>query len=322
MFLLNCLLAFLLPFVVACAGFPVVGQCGASSGLLFCLLCAAMAFSPLAIPPEHRLLRFLAALTVVIQGMKLCDLRLDLLHGTDVRFREYLAFVLNPFVVVRRHLVFESRPAPVADVRELVVGLCGLAAGVAAGREVFRTNWSKAPFLVEHSAKMIAFYVPTLSGLSAGAAGWRLLGGSARNYMDRPYLARTPADFWRRYNRNFQQFFLQDVFHTLNERLGRPARIMTVFSLSAVLHEYVFGIATGRVQGYQTAFFLLQGIAVAATLRVRPRGWRAILWATGTALFLLFSSTLFFACMQGVVPFYSRPFGRWSWDGWTRNETP
>ena len=90
--------------------------------------------------------------------------------------------------------------------------------------------------------------------------------------MDRPYLARTPADFWRRYNRNMQQVFLEDVLKPLGDRLGRSGKIMIVFSLSATLHEYVFGIATGRVQGYQTAFFLLQGIAVAGTTRVRPRG--------------------------------------------------
>jgi D-alanyl-lipoteichoic acid acyltransferase DltB (MBOAT superfamily) len=228
----------------------------------------------------------------------------------------------NPFIVVRRRLAFEPRPARAADVRNLVGGLCGLAAGVAAGRQIFVVDWCKAPFLLEHSAKLIALYVPTLSGLAAGAAGWRLFGGSARDYMNRPYLARSPADFWRRYNRNFQQFFLEDVFHTLDGRLGRPARIMIVFSVSAMLHEYVFGIATGRVQGYQTAFFLLQGIAVAGTTRVRPRGWQAIPWATGTALFVLLSSTLFFASMHGVVPFYSRPFGGWSWEGWTRLETP
>ena len=109
----NCLLAFVLPFVVACAGFPVVGQCGASSRRRFLLL-AAMALSPLAIPPEHRPLRFLAAMTVVIQGMKLCDIRLELLQGKDVRFREYLAFLVNPFVVVRRRLASSRgrRPRP------------------------------------------------------------------------------------------------------------------------------------------------------------------------------------------------------------------
>lgn len=322
MFLTEGLLAFVLPCVVATAGFPVVGQSGARGRLWFCLLCAVMASSPGTIPVEYRLLRFLAAMSVVILSAKLYDVRFDLLHGTGVRFREYLTFLGNPFVLVRRRLAAEQRPARASDLRRLVAGLCGLVAGVAAGRQVFVTDWSKVPFLLEHSAKLIALYVPLLSGLSAGGAAWRLLGGSARDYMDRPYLARTPADFWRRYNRNMQQFFLEDVLKPLGDRLGRSGKIMIIFSLSALLHEYVFGIAIGRVQGYQTAFFLLQGIAVAGTTRVRPRGWRAITWAIGTALFVLLSSTLFFASMQGVVPFYSRPFGGWSWDGWSRHETP
>jgi len=321
-FLHELLLAFVLPSAFATAGFAVVGERGAKGRLWFCLLCAVMALSPLTIPVECRLLRFLAAMSVALLGAKLHDLRFDVLQGRGVRFREYVSFLANPFIVVRRRLAFEPRPAPSADVRKLVAGLCGLSAGVAVGREVFLTDWSKVPFLVEHSAKLIALYVPLLSGLSTGAAGLRLLGGSAQDTMNRPYLARTPAEFWRRYNRNMQHFFLEDVFKPLGHRLGRPARIMIVFSVSAMLHEYVFGIATGRVQGYQTAFFLLQGIAVAGTTRVRPRGWQAIPWATGTALFVLLSSTLFFASMQGVVPFYSRPFGGWSWEGWTRLETP
>jgi MBOAT, membrane-bound O-acyltransferase family len=317
-----CMLAFVLPYAVATSGFPVAGQGGARGRLWFCLLCAVMAFLPSTMPLEYHLLRFLAAMSVAVLCAKLYDLRFDLLHGTHVQFREYLRFLGNPFVVVRRRLAFESRPARASDLQRLVAGLCGLAAGVAAGRQVFLTDWSKLPFLLEHSAKLIALYVPLLSGLSAGAAGWRLLGGSAQDTMDRPYLARTPAELWRRYNRNMQQFFLEDVFKHLGDKVGRPARIMIVFCVSALLHEYVFGIATGRVQGYQTAFFLLQGIAVAGTTRVRPRGWQAITWAMGTALFVLLSLTLFFASMQGVVPFYSRPFGGWSWEGWTRHETP
>jgi hypothetical protein len=81
------------------------------------------------------------------------------------------------------------------------------------------------------------------------------------------------------------------------------------------MHEYIFGIAIGRVQGYQTAFFLLQGIAVAATARVKVRGWRAVPWTAGTLGFNLVSSVLFFASRYSLVPFYSRgvPAGLEGW---------
>ncbi len=315
-------MAFVLPYAVALSGFSVVGQASKRGRIWFCLLCAVMAFCPLSIPFEYHLLRFLAAMSAALLCAKLYDLRSDLLHGTNVRFREHLSFLANPFIVVRRSLLVEPRPGRAADAKRVVRGFCGLTAGVIAGRQVFVADWSQVPFLLEHTIKLIAFYVPLLSGLTAGAAGWRLLGGLAQDTMSRPYLARTPAEFWRRYNRNMNQFFLHDVFNPLRFWPGRSGKIMIVFFFSAMLHEYIFGIATGRFQGDQTAFFLLQGIAVAATMRVRPRGRRAILWATGTALFLLLSSTLFFASMQGVVPFYSRPVGGWYWQGWIRHETP
>ena len=81
---------------------------------------------------------------------------------------------------------------------------------------------------------------------------------------------------------------------------------MATFLVSALGHEYIFSTAAGRLQGYQTAFFLLQGLVVAATLRVRPRGWRAVAWGTGTLAFNLASSVLFFASLDEVLPFYTR----------------
>ena len=84
-----------------------------------------------------------------------------------------------------------------------------------------------------------------------------------------------------------------------------------MFGLSALIHEYLFSIAIGRVQGYQTAFFLLQGFAVAATARLKARGWTAAPWLAATLGFNLVSSVLFFASVNGLVPFYSRELPAW-----------
>src|SRR5258708_7726703 len=46
----------------------------------------------------------------------------------------------------------------------------------------------------------------------AAVAVWRLLGGTARDPMNNPFASRTPADFWRRYNRPAQQFLYEDPF--------------------------------------------------------------------------------------------------------------
>lgn len=60
----------------------------------------------------------------------------------------------------------------------------------------------------------------------------------------------------------------------------------------------------GRVQGYQTAFFLVQGAAVAATIRVKPRGRHAAPWIAATFAFNVVGSVPFFASLDEAVPFY------------------
>ena len=77
----------------------------------------------------------------------------------------------------------------------------------------------------------------------------------------------------------------------------------------------MFGVAIGRVQGYQTLFSLLQGCAVAATARVKPKGWTVPLWISATLAFNLVSSVLFFASFHSVVGFYARGLPPWL-EGW------
>jgi hypothetical protein len=100
--------------------------------------------------------------------------------------------------------------------------------------------------------------------------------------------------------------FRDDVFRTLGELRAPVRATLGTFAVSAALHEYLFDLAVGRVQGYQAAFFLVQGLAVAATRKARPRGWQAAPWVAGTVAFNLATSALFFASLDEVVPFYAR----------------
>jgi hypothetical protein len=92
---------------------------------------------------------------------------------------------------------------------------------------------------------------------------------------------------------------------------GGPRRAvratLVTFGVSGLVHEYVFGIASGRVQGWQLLFFMLQGVAVVATMRIRPRGRMMLAWVAGTAAFNLASSVFFFLCVNQVLPFYRVP---------------
>lgn len=87
----------------------------------------------------------------------------------------------------------------------------------------------------------------------------------------------------------------------------RPIRaILWTFFVSGLIHEYVFGIATGRLQGWQLLFFSLQGVAAAVTIRVRPRGWWILPAVAATLAFNLATQAIFGISVQQVVPFYSQ----------------
>jgi hypothetical protein len=271
--------------------------------------------SPCLIPADRPLVRFLAAVIAASLVIKLVDLDIGARKGTKPVLRTFLSFVLNPFSFVQRKLAAEPHSSRRRDLLRLLGGVLGLVAGIAVLAALFRIDWHPYVFIVEHCAKVGGFYLALLPGVSAVAAGWRLLGGKARDTMDHPEAAATPADFWRRYNRPMQQFFFEDLFKPLGGRKA-PVRVtLLVFAVSAVLHEYLFGIAIGRVQGYQTLFFLLQGCAVVVTLRVKPEGWHRFPWMAATLAFNLTSSMLFFASMNGVVAFYEQdlPAGLAGW---------
>jgi hypothetical protein len=146
---------------------------------------------------------------------------------------------------------------------------------------------------------------------AVGASVWRLLGGRAFDLMNHPYAARTPADFWRRYNRPAHQFLYEDVFKPAGG-LRFPIRAtLAAFAVSALIHEYLFAVSMGRIQANQATFFLLQGCAVAATARLKPKGPVAVPAIAATLAFNLASSVIFFASLDAVVPFYSQELPGW-----------
>lgn len=79
------------------------------------------------------------------------------------------------------------------------------------------------------------------------------------------------------------------------------------FAVSAAIHETLLSIVLWRVEGYQTAFFLLQGLAVAATLGVKPRGAWAVVGWIATMIFMFTSGVMFFASIDSVVHAYQNP---------------
>jgi hypothetical protein len=299
------------PLSLALAFYPALRAPPAQRFRSFFALALLSLPIPLIIPPAARFLRLLAAIWSVVVIMKLYDLHLGALIGDRPTPRQFLGFLPNIYALVHRKIDESPRPILREELSSALRNAGLVAAALVPLAIVFRADWSGRPFSLEHTAKVVTFFLALIPLTAVGASLWRLFGGRAKAFMDNPFAARTPADFWRRYNRPVHQFLNEDVFKPLGG-VRHPVRAtVAAFAVSALIHEFVFTVAVGRIQGYQTAFFLLQGLAVAATSWIKPRGWRAAVWTAGTFAFNLATGVLFFGSVNEILPFYENPPPLW-----------
>ncbi|MGO9115677.1 MAG: MBOAT family O-acyltransferase [Thermoguttaceae bacterium] len=221
----------------------------------------------------------------------------------DLALSSYAMYLINWF-----WLVLWMKPARVPaknDIQRLIVAGPAILLVAFVVVSLFSLDWSSVSFAVEHSLKVSILVFAVTIVVNTAASVWRLLGGTALDPMDHPAMARTPADFWRRWNRPAQQFFYEYAFLPTGGMRNSIRGTLCAFAVSGLVHEYVFGIATGYIHGWQILYFMLQGVAVAMTKRFRPRGWIEPLGISATIAFNLFAAVLFFKSVDGVFHFYS-----------------
>jgi hypothetical protein len=253
---------------------------------------------------DARALRFLGCVVAVTLVFKVYDAYREPGVARGMGFYKWAAYLPNWFWFVLRR-VPRGHPER-RDWRRVGVEAPLMVAAVALCIGLLRLDWSGVPFAGEHVVKVLAFGLAMMLIGRVFAALYRRLVGPAMDPIENPFAARTPAEFWRRWNRPFREFFDEYVFRPLGGMRRPVYATLAVFAVSGVLHEYAFDVAVGRVQGWQMLFFMVQGCAVAMTLRVRPRGRTAVLWWAGTLAFNLGTAVLFFRSVDGVIGFYQR----------------
>ena len=233
-------------------------------------------------------------------------------RGSQPGLWRVLSDLPNILVLVLRRAVMD-RVAPLGEtLRHLLREASALILSIVLLVAVWRIDWSGQPFLLEHVAKSIAFFATATAAFDVLARTLRLAGSPTRDFARLPLLASTPADFWRRYNRIVTGFMHVNVFRPLGGFRRPVLTTMAVFVLSGLGHEYLFSMPDARIQGYQTAFFLLQGVGVLTTAKLRLRGWMRMPGVAGTILFNLATGLLFFASLHDLAGnFYSNPLPAW-----------
>lgn len=283
-----------------------------------CGLLAVLA-SPCLISADAAALRFAAAVAAVEIAAKMVDYYRSnvLTRGEHSGYAGYLR-CLNPLPVMMVTCARRGRRVAtgMSKTRELLRVVASLAA-IWIGIELFfvfsLSELMRTSFAADHIAKVLCFILLADSFAQLLRALERLAGYDVVPLVDFASLARTPADFWRRYNRRVGAWLYGFVFVPAGGRRHPARAVFIAFLANGVLHEYVFAVALWEVDGYQLAFFLLQGAGVVAS---RPLDTLTSRWGTlgklllrmGTILFLLATSVFFFASFAKAVPkFYSSP---------------
>lgn len=240
-------------FCVALAFYPALRLPERRRFFVLLFLQLLILLSPLAIPANARFLRLLGSIGAITFTLKLYDLHIGAAVGARPALPRFVVFLWNVFSLVDRRIdTHPDRPWPSPAAR-LVSSTAATLAALALAYAVFRFDWTRWPSALEHAAKVVSFFLELFPFTAAIAVIWRLFLGPARDHIRNPFAARTPADFWRRYNRPTHEFLEEDVFKpAAGSRRGRGGRwaglgaIVLTFLLSAVAHEYVFAVPIGR----------------------------------------------------------------------------
>jgi hypothetical protein len=274
-----------------------------SRAAAWALASLATAMTPCLVPLGAQPQRLIAALVATALMVKLYDVFVQAKLARQMTLVAYAVYLVNWF-----QLVLAKKP-PHGDAGSdrthavrfvpLGIGLLGLFVAL------FLVDWRSLPFALEHSLKVATLIVGISMTTSGLASVWRLFGGDAIDPMRRPELAPTPSEFWRRWNRPAQQFLHVYVYEPIARRLSPLVGMLATFAVSAIVHEYLFSVAAGRVQGWQLLFFAVQGIAAAATARFRPHAPLTPIFVALTIAFELSTGVWFFASVAEILPFYS-----------------
>ncbi|MEX2140827.1 MAG: MBOAT family O-acyltransferase [Pirellulales bacterium] len=311
---LSFLLCVAAAHTIAIAIYPALRRGGVSAVLTVVPGAIAIIACLFIIPPEFRIHRGIAALFCVDLFFRLIDFTRQNLSGElqPIRWSHYCRFLIPfPFLLVvfgRKDRSLRPDQRSGTDLFRVALGSIGVTLGLVLVFTAERSYTLQSSFAFDHVAKLFIF-VLTVESLAQTLCGVeRLAGFDTTPIIDRGFLARTPAEFWRRYNNRVQPWLYWNVFVPAGGRRAPIRGVWVTFLVSAIFHELAFAFATSRFTGYQFTFFLIQVPAVIASpaLDRLVLGWPVLgstIARTATILWIGATSIFFFHGVDLIFPF-------------------
>jgi hypothetical protein len=300
-------------YIVALAIWPLL-RCGATRNRVGTgLAILGISACPALIQPEQVMARAFSCLLCIDLLFRVVDYARQLRRGTisPVTWRDYWSFLIPfPFLLTvfgQKQQVMQTPRFGGAELLRFTISLSTFALAWFLCLKTHQVVALRESFLLDHLMMVLLFAVSVETASQAQVALERLCGFYAAPIVNHAYLARTPAEFWFKYNQRVRQWLYVNVFVPSGGRRAPAAGVITVFLVSATFHEFFFALATSRLDGYQFAFFMLQAPAVILSPqleRLAARGLGGRVTAHGlTWLWFAGTSPLFFHGLDRVFPF-------------------
>jgi len=272
-------------------------------------------FTPLIVHEGSTFQRFLAACFAVLLACKIYDFADSIPEsgGEPVLYASYLLFLVHPCTIIyaqsRKRLV--TGTPKTHDWLRLAVSLPLFASGCGVFYVLVSTRFAHQWFILDHFIKVM-----TLLFIIESSSQWvyslcRLLNLDVQPVIRYGFLAKTPAEFWQRYNTLVGSWLHKHVFIPAGGRHRYSTATVVTFVTSGLIHEYIFNISARGVTGYMMVFFLVQALAVSLTAQWnrKLRKTSAVKTITAcvlTMVFVILSSIMFFCAFSRILPgFYS-----------------
>lgn len=281
--------------------------------IIFILLGIIVLGSPLMLSTDSAILRCLITLALIICFEHMWDLHLDPCRRTRLSFKTYMVFLLDFAWGVARvtddygaNLSLKRR---ILDTVKNTVVFC-LVSTIAI--VAFRIDWKPYSFLLEHFVKSTCLIIWIIWAFNANTAIWRLAGAPAAPFIRKHiFLAHSPAEFWRRFDRPVHRWLYENVFLPIGGRRKPITATLTAFAVSACLHEYLLTVTLRYITGYVFVFFMLHGFVTVLTRRFKLTNFLVYPAIALTFVFNTLSTVLIFTPINERFPFYVNDLPSW-----------
>ena len=314
---LRILLAVVASYSCALLAYPACrmrGRWWILGGVIASFVGIAGILAAMIVPADAPLARGLVG---VLGSISLCRIYSFWRDRIDAPLATYVRFVFP--ALLRPQLIYSDpprrRPNVIREIARLLLAIAVMIPAWVLSSRIITTTAAVERFWMLNHLIVLAALIVLMGALGqALLAIWRLQGFPVhRPVNDNILLARTPADFWRRWSWPIHGWLMRYGYHS-DIAGGRPHHVratILVFLVSGVGHEILFFAALGRATGHQTLFFLASAPAVLASGPMERFAHRhgkpgELAIRAATIAFLIVTSPLMFVSFHYVMPIYMK----------------